>query len=183
MKIDLDIIERTYCDCPECKLACKTMPGSLAPGDAKKIAEFMHRELDNKFLETYFDASDGTVVMTPDGPMIVPTIVPKQRADGSCVFLTADCRCSVHRVAPYGCRNFTVCDHGGSDGEQGSKSATQVAAILTEPKKEYLWHWGHLNSTGHVALPAASRRGKFEEELKVLRACQQYECEDRCDDE
>lgn len=175
MIVDLDIIERTYCDCQECKLACKTMPGSLAPGDAQNIANYMHREFDCNFLEMYFDASSGTMVMTPQGPMTVPTIVPKQKANGECTFLTKDHKCSIHRVAPYGCRNFTVCNHGGDETEQYSKSAAQIAAILMESGKTYLWNWSHLMSTGNEAAPIQRRRGAFEKELNAMRAYREGE--------
>lgn len=36
----------------------------------------------------------------------IPTIAPRSTDDGRCVFLTADERCSVHPVAPFGCSFF-----------------------------------------------------------------------------
>lgn len=36
----------------------------------------------------------------------VGTITPRRKADGSCVFLDGDDRCTIHAVAPAGCAMF-----------------------------------------------------------------------------
>ena len=36
----------------------------------------------------------------------LPTITPAVKPDGSCVFLTAEGKCQIHEVSPYGCAFF-----------------------------------------------------------------------------
>lgn len=88
------------------------MPGALIAGDLERIAEYTSNSVDNPtWVMNHFCASDGAVVetqVTVDGEVRrlqfnVPSLTPVQRADGSCVFLGDDNRCTIHPVSPYGC--------------------------------------------------------------------------------
>lgn len=97
---------RTTCGCSSCTVGCKTMPGCLVPGDLERIQDFVgdHRP---EFVLEHFVASDGAKVAKKikDTTYIisVPSIVPAQKADGSCVFLDENNRCKIHPVSPFGC--------------------------------------------------------------------------------
>lgn len=166
----LEQYERTYCDCNKCSLACRHMPGSLAPGDLENIAKFCgetdERGVPGSFLEEYFVASDGPIVRTlvpdPDGPPRlvdhrIPTIVPRQEGDGSCTFLDEDGKCIIHPVAPFGCRMFNVCDDPDEKGfEDSQKSAAMLRFIVQNPGYFQAWKW--LKERGKVAKPLLERR-------------------------
>ena len=92
------VIERTICDCKKCKAGCRTMPGYLAPSD---LPHFQVSDL---------QASEGAVVVKDGQTIRLPSIVPKQRQDGSCVFLDDSGGCTVHEHSPYGCRMFNSCE-------------------------------------------------------------------------
>lgn len=164
----LDIIERTYCSCNKCQLACQTMPGSLAPGDASKIARYLNREPDDTFMEANFEASDGTRILTREGMMMIPTIVPQQRDDGSCVFLGESGNCMIHPVAPYGCRNFNVCGKGQTRMDEDHRSSVQIHAIVMEEGHEYVKQWAKLKQAGCEARPKEERRFELERKLAEI---------------
>ena len=90
-------VPRINCDCQECRTPCSHMPGYLSPEDLVN------------FTEDQLEASSGAVVIKDGERVELPTLVPKQREDGTCIFLTDD-GCSIHGWAPYGCRTFTVCN-------------------------------------------------------------------------
>jgi len=171
MKHNLEQFERSVCDCNKCKAGCRTMPGSCATGDIERIAAYVGADDVDKFASNNFCASDGAKVLTPDGVMTIPTIVPKQREDGRCVFLTADERCSVHAVSPYGCRNFTICNQSGeSDEEMNRKSSAHLMGIMAgdEASREYVARWSGMVEEGNTAAPILERREKLEKELVGL---------------
>lgn len=82
------------------------MPGSLIPSDLVQIQEFVG-DHSGDFVLTHFLVSDGAKVGIKTGDqlqiMSVPSLVPAQRPDGRCVFLTSDEKCSIHPVSPFGC--------------------------------------------------------------------------------
>ena len=100
--------ERTSCDCDVCKVGCRTMPGSLIPGDLDRICEYTGHEIGSDWVLSNFLASDGGKVGVPcdDGSMLffeVPSITPRQKEDGRCVFLDDEDHCKIHQVAPFSC--------------------------------------------------------------------------------
>ena len=101
-----DGMERTKCACNTCVACCKAMPGCLIPGDLERIQAHVGRP-DGEFVLEHFRASDGAKVLKEVGGQLyqisVPTIVPAQKEDGSCVFLDENDHCSIHEVAPFGC--------------------------------------------------------------------------------
>src|SRR5688500_18711311 len=108
-----DQFQRSKCDCAGCVACCKAMPGMLIPGDAERI-ESTRPKL---FPSEYLVASAGALVVYRGKPMRIPTIVPAQKPDGSCVFFDDQDRCTIHGVAPYGCSHFdTHQSRSGSDG-------------------------------------------------------------------
>lgn len=172
-KIDnpLDQYERNYCDCRKCTLACRHMPGSLAPGDLEKIAQYCGRPAATvSFVEEHFVASEGPIIRLmvpdPDGPPRledhhVPTIVPRQEEDGSCVFLDEEGHCMIHPVAPFGCRTFKVCDPPSEKDDEKSKA--MLRQIVNQPA--YLRAWKYLAERGLLAKPLLERRGGLTEAL------------------
>ena len=125
--------ERTECACDDCKSHCKREPGFLIPGDWEQICE---RKLGDdlaqlhNFVTQNFRCSDKTKAITPDGLMVIPTIVPARKDDGSCVFLDENERCTIHDIAPYGCSHFD--DHMEFD-EGHKRMQAGVAAIMNDP--------------------------------------------------
>lgn len=153
---ELKQFERSYCDCEMCKAGCKSMPGMLAPGDFDAIAEHMGVDDPGEdFARDHFVASEGALVVTADGNMTrIPTIVPKQTANGRCVFLTADDRCSIHPVSPMGCRCFKICDEGDGDDMDVSKSI--LSAIAMNIDYNLLHDW--MLQVDNVAPPISVRK-------------------------
>lgn len=86
--------ERTVCACSECVAHCKRQPGPLAVHDLERV--------DNDKL----CASPGAVVGRAGRIFSIGTIVPKTKADGTCVFLDEQDRCTIHATAPFGCAYF-----------------------------------------------------------------------------
>ncbi len=173
-------IDRTNCGCDRCVAACKCMPGMLVPGDLESIAEFMdERYVDNYVVGTVlenFVASDGAVVAvrTTGGRQLmrIPTIVPKSREDGSCVFLDENNRCAIHEVAPYGCRNFSV--HGERTADDDMKVAHGLHKITQSD--QYLKTHAMLEAMGQVAKPLAERKKMLNTMLAQIDAaeCSQH---------
>jgi Fe-S-cluster containining protein len=151
------------------------MPGSLAPGDLERIAP-PHEPLRKDWVAENFLASEGTLIMDPKtgDSFRLPTIVPRQKEDGSCVFFENG-RCSIHEHSPYGCRMFDLhMDH-----EQGRERSMQFAYLLyqtwTTPLNElsggegvYADAWNYLSGTGRQATPLAERRKAYKD------ACDKY---------
>lgn len=159
----LDYFERTSCDCSKCTAACRTMPGYLIPGDIERIAEYVGADPDDEnFLIKNFRASEGPLVSRSGKLFRIPTIVPAQFDDnGRCVFMTRDGRCSVHKVSPFGCSRFNVCDEPTTDAEKRS-----TAGLLSIMRSwDYNLVWMFLFETGHRAPPLGERRGKLAGEI------------------
>ena len=105
---------RTKCACSQCTACCKRQPAALANGDFERIADYLCEKtqgcLPEDALEAakkHFWASGGALVkdLSTGQTRRVGTITPK-RIRGRCVFLTADDKCSIHEVAPFGCAYF-----------------------------------------------------------------------------
>lgn len=48
-------------------------------------------------------ASPGAIVMQAGRVFQIPTLVPRRKPDGSCIFLDENDRCRIHEVSPFGC--------------------------------------------------------------------------------
>lgn len=103
--------ERTVCACHSCKACCKRQPGPLASGDFERLVTWREeqgfdRDLAEKWVKDHLWASPGCIVKNGLGETKrIGTITPRYKK-GKCVFLTADERCSIHEVAPFGCAFF-----------------------------------------------------------------------------
>jgi len=172
---DLEQYERSYCDCEKCEAACRHMPGMLAPGDLPKIADYCgvdqsDSEQYTKLLES-FRASEGAMVKLKNGKwQRIPTIVPAQKegddTDGSCVFFSEEHGCSLHKVAPFGCRNFNVCA-----GEESKEEYDAMSAhCLWECSRntDYLLSWNYLKEQNLEAPPLKERRQKLSAHLNII---------------
>jgi Fe-S-cluster containining protein len=97
--------ERTRCSCPECIRCCYTQPGSLAAGDLERIAAHLGQPVRVAALK--FWASPGALVANraTGDTFRIGTITPR-RVRGRCIFLSANDRCGIHPVAPFGCAYF-----------------------------------------------------------------------------
>lgn len=109
---------RTTCACDACTIACRHMPGYLAPADVARLYEAT--KVDKEPLEVWalrsLRASPGALVAKDGRPFRVPTIVPAITETGACRWLVEttgpdgdkDGQCSVHAVSPFGCAFFDV---------------------------------------------------------------------------
>lgn len=161
-----ELFTRTHCSCAQCKAACRTMPGTLAPGDVERIADYFGVEITPDFISKNFRASDGFRIHKSGEHMTVPTIVPAQKSNGECIFY-ANGSCTVHEVSPFGCSQFMVCD----DTVEGSFATDEKLHALVDACQEspaYVTVWGHLFQRGLTAPPLKERKLAFTEELKIL---------------
>jgi Fe-S-cluster containining protein len=102
--------ERTSCACASCVSYCKTKPGILIPSDIPRIAA---RLVELKRIEhpddvgTLLRAAHGIDILENDTQRVsVGPIGPARNRRGRCVFLSADNRCEIHDVSPFGCAYF-----------------------------------------------------------------------------
>lgn len=177
--------ERTTCDCANCTAGCKTMPGSLIPGDVERIAVHTGHSGDTVWILDYFLASPGAkVTMRASAAQVamgvllpgarysaemvtfrVPTIVPRQKPDGSCVFLAAAGHCTVHAVAPFGCAYHDT--HLGED-EADKLGQYAVRQQIAGQKTRYGWLWKLLYDLDRRATALAVRRKAFADAVSQL---------------
>ena len=173
---ELAQIERTTCACELCRAPCRTMPGSLAPGDLEAMAAHCGVRGDDAlpwFLE-HFAASEGAMVMRQGKLFRIPTIVPQQDERGHCVFLRADGMCAVHPVSPFGCSRHDM--H--MDRQEGDRrSKALLAAALNDSR--YRKHWLILNAAGKVPRGGTltARREAMQRELDAVVATMQDQAE------
>ncbi len=177
--------ERTTCDCACCTVGCRTMPGSLIPGDVERIAAHAGHDDDVVWILDHFLASPGAKVARRaadaevalgislrgehySAAMVifrVPTIVPRQRPDGSCVFLDDAGHCTVHAVAPFGCAyHNTHLDE--ADAHKRSQYAVQQQ--MAGQKTRYGWLWKLLYDLDRRATTLAVRRKAFTDAVSQL---------------
>lgn len=165
-----DEFPRTHCACTQCVACCKTMPGMLIPGDPERI--LAHAPLSQgaaisaqDLCRRLFAASEGAQVILQGQAMRIPTIVPAQQADGRCVFLDADDRCTIHAFAPYGCSHFDIHQ---SQREGDARSAAGLRAILNDRGGAYYALWHFLLRENCVAAPLRVRRSNLQALLNPI---------------
>ena len=162
--------ERSYCECNKCKAGCKSMPGMMSPEDVVQVATYCGSSPDDD-IEQFKDwttdhlaASEGaTVIMSNGTTRRIPAIVPQQHANGQCVFLDKNDRCTIHPVSPFGCRQFKVCD--GDDQELDNKKSRSALNVISMHTPYQALH-NFLEESGATAPPVLDRKQKLEELLE-----------------
>jgi Fe-S-cluster containining protein len=139
---------RTECACTECVLNCYHIPGYLIPTDLAAIAAELGYQNLLTFAQASLLASPGATVMANGELFQIPTLVPARQANGACKFLTADNRCAIHAVSPYGCSHFDVHQ---SKAEADEKSIAGLKAIA------WAWRTGGLYARLWMILQAMNR--------------------------
>lgn len=148
---------RTECACEECALNCRFIPGYLIPTDLAAIADHLGYENLITFALENLLASPGATVMANGELFQIPTLVPARQANGACKFLTADNRCAIHAVSPYGCSHFDVHQ---SNGEADERSLMGLSAIAREwnAGRLYAQLWAILHAIKRVTLTPQQAR-------------------------
>lgn len=137
---------RTHCGCVKCQLNCRHMPGFLAPSDlGRMIPECEHAPT---WAETQLLASPGALVSKGGRRFRIHTLVPAVKADGACIHLTAEGRCDIHQVAPFGCAYFDC----GPDPRLRASTAALLAVMEEWFRADslYVEIWIHLHELGLI---------------------------------
>lgn len=122
----------TECDCVIDQQNCKTQPGYLIPGELQRILAHLNATMSDA--AKWFWNSPGMVLMKAGQMFRVRTITPRFE-NGKCIFFENG-RCTIHSVAPYGCRYFDV-HMGQQEGYKRSAwGATQVMTALADYSAE-----------------------------------------------
>lgn len=132
------------------------MPGYLTPCD---LVNFDSADL---------LASEGATVVKDGKRLQLPTLVPKQKEDGSCVFLS-DSGCTVHGCAPYGCRVFTVCEDWTDDHAEREIGLIEIWKDM-EQNGEYSRTVEELKQNGQNARKLSVRLTNFQNALRELES-------------
>jgi hypothetical protein len=152
--------KRTVCDCRMCSIACEHMPGSLIPGDLELLARHFNTTTEDwEWIKAHFEASAGALIVQYGHPKRIPTLVPKRKADGSCIFLKYR-KCQVHEVAPYGC-SYHDNHMDDRQAKRRSLAAVQVQSKDHEQDGFLARTIIRLRDEGVVAAPLEERRGRF----------------------
>jgi Fe-S-cluster containining protein len=162
-----------------CKVPCRHMPGCLVPGDIEAIKDYLHVPdgiAHTEWIYENFRASlPGTKVLrkhrgNPNPELLlIPTIVPAQKPDGSCVFLAEDGQCKIHPVSPFGCAYHDM--HMGLEeaGERSSACVTsQMDALEQEESNMYSTTVVMLAKKNLIAPPVEERRANLAKDLKTV---------------
>lgn len=173
-----DDFERTTCACDKCKVPCRHMPGCLVPGDLEAIKTYLHVKDEEciDWLCENFRASSGAKVLrmikgTPEPELLeVPTIVPAQKPDGSCVFLADNGQCKIHPVSPFGCAYHDMHMNIEEAGERSDACVRSQMDALEERNGINLYKDAIelLRSKGRLAPPIEERRANLEEDLALV---------------
>ena len=157
---------RTMCACPDCTINCQHIPGYLVPADVQRIARYLGYTNVGEFAFDNLLASVGATVMNAEGRVFqIPTLVPQRKADGSCKFLDAEGRCSIHAVSPYGCAMFDAHQASEEADRRSSRGLQEVARHWSARvgTSAYAVAWRLLYTVGLRAIPAHIARMEMEE--------------------
>ena len=125
--------ERTVCACEADVALCRRAPGSCGSGDVERILDYLDRTAEDgarRDPADYFEATPGFLGMRPDGSVRHVGMIAPRLDEGGCIFLTAEGRCRVHPVAPFGCAYFDVHQ---SDAEGKARSAWYAFDVDRDP--------------------------------------------------
>jgi hypothetical protein len=155
---------RTVCACAACQEFCGTLSGMVSPADLERWREDGRETGHNteQWLLNAFAASPGALVGQAGIVRRIPTIVPRRRATGACIFYLngphQHGQCAMHETAPYGCSHF---DSHMSRAEADPRSLRALEAIAADFVQggPYSQLWQALHDAGHVVEgPEAARR-------------------------
>jgi hypothetical protein len=146
---------RTVCACELCKVYCRHMPGTLAPGDLPRLCPVG---------QDVFAWAEQHLRALVDRPG--PALVPAARADGHCHW-HYDGMCAVHENAPYGCAFFDA--HMPQD-EVDRRAAAAFEAARADEAANGLYSrvWQHLRQKGLIGR-GGDRAAILAEAQKVVR--------------
>jgi len=141
---------RTVCACAACVRNCRHMPGYLIPADLERLRlQLAAGEALLDWARKHLLASPGAKVAQGGRVFRIRTLVPARRPDGACTFLTAQDRCGIHAVAPFGCAFF---DMHMADAEANRRSCRGLQAVREA------WIHGGLYAQLWLALHNEGRR-------------------------
>ncbi len=157
--------ERTECACSDCALNCKHLPGYLVPADVERIARHLGYTNLGEFAFDNLLASVGATVMNAEGQVFqIPTLVPRRKPDGSCVFLDANERCAIHAVSPYGCSFFDAHQSDAAANRRSGRGLQEIAREwVTSKRSAYAELWKLLFRSGLRAVPPHVARTRMKE--------------------
>jgi hypothetical protein len=141
------------CACAECVRYCRHLPGYLVPSDLERIhLQVASSEDLLDWARKHLLASPGAKVLHRGRVFRIPTLVPARRTDGICTFLTAEERCAIHAVAPFGCAFF---DAHQADAEADQRCRHGLQALLEAWARLdlYAQAWLALDEAGLRAVP------------------------------
>lgn len=133
------------------------MPGFLIPNDLGRMIPPDTNPF--AWAEQNLLASPGALVATPDlGVFRIPTLVPRVKADGSCIHLKDD-RCMIHAVAPFGCAFFDC-----SFEDQRPYTRPGLIQIIDAhaERKLYGQLWEYLNERGLCQFAPEQLRRRYQ---------------------
>jgi hypothetical protein len=138
------------------------MPGFLIPADIPRIASFLGYTNLGQFARECLMASPGSLAkdLITGKVFRIPTLTPQAQPNGACKFLTAEGRCSIHAVSPYGCA-FYDSHEPIAVANKKTLVALRVISESHQREEDYSLLWYFLHSRGIVAAPVEERRRKL----------------------
>jgi Fe-S-cluster containining protein len=146
------------------------MPGMCASGDVEAIAKYLGQDMPTVLADN-FVAGDGAKCMRRDEAgklevFSIPTITPRQKPDGACVFLDQAGQCKVHPVSPLGC----ACVDSHMSRANGGDKIVHDALYEICQDETYQRQWYALDAAGLQARPTKERRADFEWQYAIAKA-------------
>lgn len=154
---------RTECACAECIANCRYIPGYLIPADVNRISHHLGYANPFKFAFKYLLASPGATVMQEGRIFQIPTLVPRRKADGSCMFLDENNRCRIHEVSPFGCAFFDAHQSHMEANKRSGRGLQEIARqwAVRPFSHIYVIIWRILYASNLRALPAHLARARM----------------------
>lgn len=154
MNTEYQKFESDYCSCDQCSSICKFSPGILIPGDIERIAAHVNEICDDgsvnpQFMQEVFTVSFGVYHPRNDSfgnqelsanrnngkrHMLPPIITPDVLGETGCIFYDGEAgKCSIHTVAPFGCKRLSLCNEDDSHAEK-------IQFICDQVSEDELYH-------------------------------------------
>lgn len=95
----------------------------------------------------------------------IPTLVPRRKENGSCVFLDENNLCKIHEISPFGCALFDSHQSVDEANMRSSRGLQEIARLWANPNiHTYTIIWRMLHGAGLRAIPAQEARKRMEAE-------------------